>query len=154
MDRIASFCIDHTKLVPGLYLSRKDDDIMTWDVRLKYPNQGDYIEQGALHTIEHLFATYARNSVYKDGVIYVGPMGCRTGCYFITRGLTDQQVLDCIVESFRFMSTYNDVIPGTTAPECGNYLEHDLEGCRKEAAAYLAVAEKLTTEDMRYKYFL
>lgn len=154
MERIASFCVDHTKLVPGVYLSRVDGDIMTWDVRFKYPNQGDYIEVPAAHTVEHLFATYARNSEYKDGVIYVGPMGCRTGFYFITRGLTDQQVLDCIKESFRFMATYNDVIPGTTAPECGNYLEHDLEGCHKEAKAFLKVVEGLTTEDMRYKYYL
>lgn len=75
MERIASFCVDHTKLDRGMYLSRQDGDVLTWDIRMKKPNQGDYLTTGAAHTLEHLFATYARNSAYKDGVIYVGPMG-------------------------------------------------------------------------------
>ena len=74
MERIASFCVDHTKLDRGMYLSRQDGDVLTWDIRMKKPNQGDYLTTGAAHTLEHLFATYARNSAYKDGVIYVGPM--------------------------------------------------------------------------------
>ena len=77
MERIASFCVDHTKLDRGMYLSRQDGDVLTWDIRMKKPNQGDYLTTGAAHTLEHLFATYARNSAVKDGVIYVGPMGCR-----------------------------------------------------------------------------
>ena len=85
MERIASFCVDHTKLDRGMYLSRQDGDVLTWDIRMKKPNQGDYLTTGAAHTLEHLFATYARNSAYKDGVIYVGPMGCRTGFYLLTR---------------------------------------------------------------------
>ena len=83
MERIASFCVDHTKLDRGMYLSRQDGDVLTWDIRMKKPNQGDYLTTGAAHTLEHLFATYARNSAYKDGVIYVGPMGCRTGFYLL-----------------------------------------------------------------------
>ncbi len=79
MERIASFCVDHTKLGRGMYLSRQDGDVLTWDIRMKKPNHGDYLSTGAAHTLEHLFATYARNSQYKDGVVYVGPMGCRTG---------------------------------------------------------------------------
>ena len=75
MERIASFCVDHTKLDRGMYLSRQDGDVLTWDIRMKKPNQGDYLTTGAAHTLEHLFATYARNSAVKDGVIYVGPMG-------------------------------------------------------------------------------
>lgn len=81
MERIASFCVDHTKLGRGMYLSRQDGDVLTWDIRMKKPNHGDYLSTGAAHTLEHLFATYARNSQYKDGVVYVGPMGCRTGFY-------------------------------------------------------------------------
>ena len=77
MERIASFCVDHTRLERGMYISRVDGDVVTYDIRMKKPNQGDYLANGALHTIEHLFATYARNSVYGPGVIYVGPMGCR-----------------------------------------------------------------------------
>lgn len=154
MQRIPSFSIDHTRLERGIYLSRQDDDVKTWDVRIKEPNHGDYLSTGVSHTIEHLFATYARNSEYKDGIIYVGPMGCRTGAYFLTRGLTDQQVLDCVRESFRFITTFEGEIPGAKEAECGNYLDHDLEGCRVEAAKYLEVLEKLTVDDMKYKYYL
>ena len=81
MERIASFCVDHTKLDRGMYLSRQDGDVLTWDIRMKRPNHGDYLSTGAAHTLEHLFATYARNSAFQDSVIYVGPMGCRTGFY-------------------------------------------------------------------------
>ena len=81
MERIASFCVDHTRLERGMYLSRQDGDVLTWDIRMKKPNQGDYLTTAAAHTLEHLFATYARNSAMKDGVIYVGPMCCRTGFY-------------------------------------------------------------------------
>ena len=97
MERIASFCVDHTKLDRGMYLSRQDGDVLTWDIRMKKPNQGDYLTTGAAHTLEHLFATYARNSAVKDGVIYVGPMGCRTGFYLLTRGLTPAQALELTV---------------------------------------------------------
>lgn len=91
MERIASFCVDHTRLERGMYISRVDGDVVTYDIRMKKPNQGDYLANGALHTIEHLFATYARNSVYGPGVIYVGPMGCRTGFYLLTRRLVPRR---------------------------------------------------------------
>ena len=154
MDRIASFSIDHSRLVPGVYLSRQDGDVRTWDVRMKTPNQGDYLSQGALHTIEHLFATYARNSKYSHGVIYIGPMGCRTGMYFLTRGLADEEVLDCIRQSYAFMAAFEGDIPGAKEKECGNFREHDLPLCRREAQAYLKVLEKLTADDLHYTYYL
>lgn len=154
MQRIPSFCVDHTKLLRGVYLSRQDDDIKTWDIRLKEPNHGDYLSNSVSHTIEHLFATYARNSEYKDGVIYVGPMGCRTGCYFLTRGLSDQQVLDCIKETFRFIAAFEGEIPGAKVEECGNYLDQDLPGSREEATKFLEVLEGLSAEDMHYTYYL
>ncbi len=154
MQRIPSFSIDHTKLKRGVYLSRQDDDVMTWDVRMKEPNHGDYLSTGVSHTIEHLFATCARNSRYKDGVIYVGPMGCRTGFYFLTRGLSDQEVLDYIRESFCFMRDFEGDVPGAKEEECGNYRDHDLEGCRAEASKYLEVLDKLTAADMHYTYYL
>ena len=94
MERIASFCVDHTKLDRGMYLSRQDGDVLTWDIRMKRPNHGDYLSTGAAHTLEHLFATYARNSAFQDSVIYVGPMGCRTGFYLLTRGLTPAEALE------------------------------------------------------------
>ena len=112
MERIASFCVDHTKLDRGMYLSRQDGDVLTWDIRMKKPNQGDYLSTAAAHTLEHLFATYARNSAFQDGVIYVGPMGCRTGFYLLTRGLTPAQALELTVESFRFMAAFEGAVPG------------------------------------------
>lgn len=154
MDRIPSFSIDHCRLEKGVYLSRQDDDVMTWDVRIKEPNHGDYLTTGVIHTIEHLYATYARSSKYKDGIIYIGPMGCRTGCYMLTRGLSNADVLDCILQSFKFMATYEGEIPGQKEEECGNYLDHDLEGCRVEAAKFVEVLEKLTPDKMEYTYYL
>ena len=151
MERIASFCVDHTKLEPGMYLSRQDDDVMTWDVRMKKPNAGEYLSTGSAHTIEHLFATYARNSAVSDGVIYVGPMGCRTGFYLLTRGLTDAQALALVLDSYRFVASFEGDIPGASEVECGNYRDMDLEAARRDAAAYVAVLETLTDKDMRYK---
>ena len=151
MERIASFCVDHTKLEPGMYLSRQDGDVMTWDVRMKQPNAGEYLSTGSAHTIEHLFATYARNSAVSDGVIYVGPMGCRTGFYLLTRGLTDAQALKLVLDSYRFVASFEGDIPGASEVECGNYRDMDLEAARRDAAAYVAVLETLTDKDMRYK---
>ena len=125
MERIASFCVDHTKLDRGMYLSRQDGDVLTWDIRMKKPNQGDYLSTAAAHTLEHLFATYARNSAFQDGVIYVGPMGCRTGFYLLTRGLTPAQALELTVESFRFMAAFEGAVPGASEVECGNYRDMD-----------------------------
>lgn len=151
MERIASFCVDHAKLEPGMYLSRQDGDVMTWDVRMKKPNAGEYLSTGSAHTIEHLFATYARNSAVSDGVIYVGPMGCRTGFYLLTRGLTDAQALALVLDSYRFVASFEGDIPGASEVECGNYRDMDLEAARRDAAAYVAVLETLTDKDMRYK---
>ena len=151
MERIASFCVDHTTLKRGVYLSRQDGDVNTWDLRMKEPNKGDYLTTGAMHTLEHLFATYARNSQYGQGVIYVGPMGCRTGFYLLTRGLTDAQVLDLIQKSFAFMEAFEGDIPGASERECGNYRDMDLTGAKQEAAAYARVLEGLCPQKMRYE---
>ena len=127
MERIASFCVDHTKLDRGMYLSRQDGDVLTWDIRMKKPNQGDYLTTGAAHTLEHLFATYARNSAYKDGVIYVGPMGCRTGFYLLLAGdLTSEEIMPLMKGLFTFMRDYKDEVPGACAKDCGNYLDMNL----------------------------
>ena len=151
MKRITSFSVDHTRLKKGVYLSRQDGDVRTWDVRMKEPNKGDYLSPAAIHTLEHLFATYARNSAYQDGVIYVGPMGCRTGFYLLTRGLTDAQALALVLDSYRFVASFEGDIPGASEVECGNYRDMDLEAARRDAAAYVAVLETLTDKDMRYK---
>ena len=153
MERIASFCVDHTTLLPGMYLSRRDGaegEILTWDIRMKQPNKGSYLSPAAAHTLEHLFATYARNSAVKDGVIYVGPMGCRTGFYLLTRGLTPAQALQLTVDAYRFMAGFEGAVPGASEVECGNYRDMDLPAAKAEAAAMLPVLEALTAEDLHY----
>ena len=150
MERIASFCVDHTVLKKGMYLSRRDGDVLTWDIRMKVPNAGDYLSTGAAHTLEHLFATYARTSRYKDQVVYVGPMGCRTGFYLLTQGLTDAQSLELAQESYRFMAAFEGAIPGASEVECGNYRDMDLPLAKAEAAAFCQVLEGWSPEKMRY----
>ena len=106
MERIASFCVDHTKLDRGMYISRIDGDVVTYDIRMKKPNGGDYLAVPAAHTIEHLFATYARNSQYGNQVVYVGPMGCRTGFYLLVRDtVSHEQALQLVIDSFAFYCT-------------------------------------------------
>lgn len=154
MERIASFCVDHTKLDRGMYISRGDGDVVTYDVRMKKPNGGDYLAIDAMHTIEHLFATCARNSQYKDSVIYVGPMGCRTGFYLLTRGITNAAAIDLARECMKFISEFEGDIPGATEPECGNYREQNLPEAKKEAKEMLKVLEGITEKDLEYKALL
>ena len=150
MEKIASFCVDHTILEKGVYVSRIDGDITTYDIRMKKPNVEEVLQNGAIHTIEHLFATYARNCEYKDSVIYFGPMGCRTGCYFLTRNLSDEIVLDIIKKAFAFIADYEGEIPGNTAVECGNYRDHDLEGAKREAKEFCNILKSVKPENMKY----
>ena len=152
MKQITSFTINHDYLKPGMYISRVDGDVITYDLRMKLPNNpaGDYLEDNALHTFEHLFATYVRNTPLSDGVVYVGPMGCRTGFYLLTRGLTPGQALELTVESFRFMAAFEGTVPGASEVECGNYRDMDLPAAKAEAAAMLPVLEALTAEDLHY----
>lgn len=153
MERIASFCVDHTTLRPGMYLSRQDGPdgaIRTWDIRMKHPNQGQYLSPAAAHTLEHLFATYARNSRYAKGVVYVGPMGCLTGFYLLTTGLTDAEALDLVRSAFVWMAEYDGEIPGASAAECGNYRMMDPAAARQEAAAMLPVLQALDADHLRY----
>ena len=151
MERIASFCVDHTRLDRGMYLSRQDGDVLTWDIRMKKPNHGDYLSTGSAHTLEHLFATYARNSQYKDGVIYVGPMGCRTGFYLLTQGMPHEDAIELTRAALRFIAEYEGEVPGATAAECGNYREQDLPGAKTAAARMLPVLEDWTPADLSYE---
>lgn len=151
MKRIASFSVDHDKLERGMYVSRIDGDVVTYDIRMKKPNGGDYLNNGAMHTFEHLFATYARNTELSDSVIYVGPMGCRTGFYLLLRdNVSREQALALVKESFAFIADFEGQIPGTTRIECGNYLEHDLDGAKQNARDMLEVLKNFTSEMMDY----
>ena len=150
MERIASFCVDHTRLERGMYISRVDGDVVTYDIRMKKPNQGDYLANGALHTIEHLFATYARNSVYGPGVIYVGPMGCRTGFYFLTRSLSDSYCIQLIKDAFAFIADFWGSIPGAAMSECGNWRDHNLLQAKEDAKQFLEIIQDWTKDDLKY----
>lgn len=151
MNRIASFTVDHNRLEQGMYLSRIDGDVVTYDIRMKKPNRGDYLGNGELHTIEHLFATFARNSEFAEDVVYVGPMGCRTGFYLLVRDrMTHQQAIALVQDSFRFIAGFEDEIPGSRKEECGNYLEHDLTAAKKTAKELLKVLAGYSEEQLSY----
>ena len=150
MDKIASFCVDHNKLTPGIYLSRIDGDVATYDIRMRTPNRPPFLANPVLHTIEHLFATFARNSDFKDQVIYFGPMGCRTGFYFLLRNVPYGQAVQLIKDIFAQIAAYNGPIPGNSPAECGNYLEHDLPGAIQEAQDFLPVISGWTAEKLKY----
>ncbi len=150
MDKIASFEVDHNKLQRGIYTSRIDGDIVTYDIRMKLPNSGNYLNNPAMHTIEHIVATYVRNSQYKDRIIYFGPMGCRTGFYLLVRNIEPQEVIGLIRDAFLFLKDFVGNVPGVSKIECGNYLEHDLEDAKREAEEYLPVLESYTTDNLKY----
>lgn len=152
MKTIESFLVDHTVLTAGIYLSRVDGDAVTYDLRLKRPNVEKVLDNAPIHTIEHLFATYVRNSKYSESIIYFGPMGCRTGFYFIVRdNMSHETVVSLVKEAFDFIAAYDGEIPGVSAKECGNYLDHDLNGAKREAAIYADAIKNLTADDIYYK---
>lgn len=140
MKRIASFEVNHDVLERGFYPSRVDRDVFTYDLRFKKPNGGEYLDIKAMHSLEHMMATVARNSDYADKVVYFGPMGCRTGFYLLLFGTEYDEAknfaLDCLKKCLDFT-----VVPGSERVECGNYLEHDLVGAKREITDYLALME-------------
>lgn len=150
MKKIASFTINHNTLEPGVYVSRIDGDITTYDMRFIKPNTPPFLPNPVMHTIEHLFATYARNSEFADNVIYFGPMGCRTGFYFLVRDLSEQQALDLIKDVVKKCSEHTGEIPGAAAVECGNYKEHDLKGAIEALKKYDELLTGYTVEKLKY----
>lgn len=150
MKTIASFQIDHTILPRGMYTSRVDGDVVTYDLRARRPNVEEVMTNAAIHTVEHLFATFVRNTDFAENIIYFGPMGCRTGFYFLTRGLTEEQAIKLTQDAFKFVADYEGEIPGTTAKECGNYRDHDLNGAKEEAKMMVEVLKNWQPEDLVY----
>lgn len=150
LNRIASFEVNHDILKRGIYTSRISGNITTYDIRMKLPNKGDYLENAAMHTIEHIVATFVRNSEFSDKIIYFGPMGCRTGFYLLVENMLPTQVIELVKNAFKFLSEFEGEIPGVSRPECGNYLEHDLVGAKKEAKNYLPVIENYTEKQLQY----
>lgn len=158
MEKIASFTINHLKLLRGIYVSRVDtlpngDVVTTFDIRMKQPNREPAVSQSALHTIEHLAATHLRNQPeWKDKVIYWGPMGCCTGNYLLMSGkLTSKDILPLMQDTFRFIAEYEGSIPGATARDCGNYTLNNLPMAKWEARKYLIeVLENIKDENLEY----
>jgi S-ribosylhomocysteine lyase len=156
LEKIASFKIDHLRLKPGLYVSRKDRFntviITTFDMRLKQPNKEPVIDQPALHTLEHLGATFLRShKKWAEKVVYFGPMGCRTGFYAIFEGdLTSEDILPLIKEMLEWIIAFEGTIPGASAIECGNWQEQNLEMAKWEARRYAALLEKADKENLNY----
>ena len=151
MEKITSFTINHDTLEVGMYISRIDDDIVTYDLRLVKPNNGYFLSTGSLHTIEHLFATYARNTKFSRNIVYVGPMGCRTGCYLLTRNMSHEDAISLVQDSFEFISKFEGEIPGTKKEECGNYLDHDLDKAKEDIKPFLKALQNYKVENLKYQ---
>ncbi len=157
MDKIPSFTIDHLRLKRGIYVSRKDtvggEVVTTFDIRMKEPNCEPALHPGALHTIEHLAATYLRNDAeWKDRIVYWGPMGCLTGNYLLMRGdLQSADIVELMQRTFRYVADFEGEVPGAAAKDCGNWLLHDLPMAKWESTKYLhEVLEKISEENLVY----
>ena len=152
MDTIASFLVNHDLLEQGIYLSRIDGDVVTYDMRFVKPNCPPYMDNAALHTFEHLFATIARNSEYGANIIYFGPMGCRTGFYLLTRGMSHRNAIELMISATAQIAQWSGAIPGAaSSAECGNWLEHDLDGAKALAKGWLPVVRCWTQDMLEYK---
>ncbi len=149
MEKIESFKVDHTRLEKGLYVSRIDGDIVTYDLRMRKPNTGELISNSAMHSLEHMLATYLRNSEIAEKIIYVGPMGCQTGFYVLVRMNDNEKFLENLKDTLVKIIEHDGEIFGKSAVECGNYRNLDLNEAKKEAKAYLEVLE---SKDIDFKY--
>ena len=150
MKTITSFTVDHDFIDPGIYVSRIDGDVTTFDMRTRKPNNGEYMDNLTMHSLEHMFATYIRNSAIGDNVIYFGPMGCRTGFYLLTRDLSNEVVLGEVKKALRAIVAHDGKMFGAARKECGNYRGLSLAAAKKEAKSYLSVLEN-SAVDFKYK---
>lgn len=150
MQKIKSFEVDHTKLNVGMYISRIDDDIVTYDIRMVKPNTPPFLENAGLHTFEHLFATYVRNSSFSNNIVYVGPMGCRTGFYFLTRKMNHEDAVNLVREAMNFIANFEGEIPGASEKECGNYLDHNLKMAKLYGKKMSGVLKNWNISDLEY----
>ena len=151
MNKIESFKVDHTKIDKGMYISRIDDDIVTYELRMVKPNTPPFLENAGLHSFEHLLATFMRNSEYGENIVYVGPMGCRTGFYILTRDMSHKMVLELTKCAMEYISSFTGDLPGKSEIECGNYLDHNVNKAKEYALDMVHVLKNWTVEDLSYK---
>ena len=149
LTRIASFSVNHDFIDEGIYVSRIDGDITTYDMRTRRPNMGDYMDNLTMHSVEHLFATYVRNSEIGDRVIYFGPMGCQTGFYLLVRDAENGEVLDVVLDVLKKITAHSGDMPGAVREECGNYKNLSLDAAKCECERYLKV---LSGKKCDFKY--
>ena len=152
MERIASFQVDHNKLVPGMYLSRRDGQVTTLDLRFKKPNTGDLLTNAEMHSVEHIIATLLRNSRAREAVIYFGPMGCQTGFYLLYDSslLSSADAVELVKETFAQGADFNGEMPGKSAVECGNYINLDVSLAKAQCAYYRDIIRDWTVEKLAY----
>lgn len=150
LTRIASFSVNHDYIDEGIYISRIDGDITTYDMRTRKPNMGEYMDNVTMHTVEHLFATYVRNSDIGANVIYFGPMGCQTGFYLLVREIPKEVVLETVLSVLRKIISHEGDVPGAKREECGNYRNLSLDAAKRECEKYLAVLLS-KVNDFEYK---
>lgn len=151
ISRITSFSVDHDYITPGIYISRIDGDITTYDMRTRTPNAGDYMDNITMHSVEHMLATFFRNSDISENIIYFGPMGCRTGFYLLVRNEPSERVLGEVKLALKKTIEHKGDVFGATRKECGNYKELNIESARKECSGYLKVLENYGAIDFKYK---
>ena len=147
--KITSFTVDHDLITEGIYVSRIDGDVTTYDLRTRVPNSGDYMDNLTMHSLEHMFATYVRSSSIGDRVIYFGPMGCQTGFYLLVRDADNSEVLKVTCEVLSDIVNHEGEMFGATRRECGNYLNLSVDAAKREAARYL---DALSREEQDFKY--
>ena len=150
MRRIASFSVDHDYIVPGIYLSRVDGDVVTYDLRTRVPNTGDLMDNATMHSVEHMFATMIRNGELGENVIYFGPMGCQTGFYLLMRDADHEKVLREIERVLEAIIAYDGEIFGKSRKECGNYINLDLELAKAECRRYLKAVKGYPVSGLAY----
>ena len=148
--KIASFTVDHDLLTEGIYVSRIDGDVTTYDLRTRVPNAGDYMDNLTMHSLEHMFATYVRASIIADRVIYFGPMGCQTGFYLLIRDVDNSVVLSVVKDTLKKIIKHDGEMFGAVRRECGNYKNLDLAAAKREAEKYLAALNS-REQDFKYK---
>lgn len=148
--KIESFNVDHDKIVPGIYISRIDGDLITYDLRTRKPNGGSYMDNIIMHTIEHMFATYVRSSEIGESVIYFGPMGCQTGFYLIVKDTPPEKVLEVVKKVLKQIIEHKGEVFGASRRECGNYKNLSLEPCVLECKKYLDELNSKSEVDFKY----